>query len=226
MSETTIILKDVIGTDLGPRNKIETLFNNIDNINITALKFIFHELIANIYDHSEFENAIVIGRNNGESFDFIFIDDGISIPCSLTNNNYIFETDSKSVMQAINGLSTKNVIGFIERGTGLNNTINITINGAEGAVLILSRHALLHITKNNLLKKDLKDINMNGTLIGIRMKINEIIRYKKLSNDEKVAMEVQRAIVFKRLKESEKIKDGALIYYNNVQYKIRKGELI
>ncbi len=30
MSETTIILKDVIGTDLGPRNKIETLFNNID----------------------------------------------------------------------------------------------------------------------------------------------------------------------------------------------------
>ena len=158
---------------------------NINNINITALKFIFHELIANIYDHSEFENAIVIGRNNGESFDFIFIDDGISIPCSLTNNNYIFETDSKSVMQAINGLSTKNVIGFIERGTGLNNTINITINGAEGAVLILSRHALLHITKNNLLKKDLKDINMNGTLIGIRMKINEKIDiYNYLNKEE------------------------------------------
>ena len=43
-------------------NSIEvtnTILNDlkIDKINISILKFIFHELIGNIYDHSNFKNA-------------------------------------------------------------------------------------------------------------------------------------------------------------------------
>lgn len=59
-----------------------------------------------------------------------------------------------------------------------------------------------------------------------RMKINEVFRYQKVSNVEKEEMDVQRAEVLKQLKERGMLKDNALIYYNNVRYKIRKGELI
>ena len=115
-------------------NSVETTNQILKNLsltksNISVLKFIFHELIGNIYDHSEFNNAYIIGKSYFEYSEFSFIDDGISIPISLKNNGYAFKNDSQAIMNAINGLSTKNEHGYIERGTGLNNTTNIVTWG-------------------------------------------------------------------------------------------------
>lgn len=56
---------------------------NINKTNIPILKFIFHELIGNIYDQSQFNNAYIMGKSNCDYYEFSFIDDGISIPTSL-----------------------------------------------------------------------------------------------------------------------------------------------
>lgn len=34
---------------------------SVPSFNVSSLKFIFHELIGNIYDHSNFRNAFVMG---------------------------------------------------------------------------------------------------------------------------------------------------------------------
>lgn len=71
------------------------------------MKFIFHELIGNIYDHSEFNNAYIMGKSHFDYYEFSFIDDGISIPISLKDNGHVFKNDSQAIVNAINGLSTK-----------------------------------------------------------------------------------------------------------------------
>lgn len=100
---------------------------NIPKYNMNTLNFIFHELTSNIYDHSKFTKGLVMGKNYEEFKEIAFIDNGITIPTSLKNSNFSFENDCEAITEAINGLSTKNELGFIERGTGLNNTINIVI---------------------------------------------------------------------------------------------------
>lgn len=59
-----------------------------------------------------------------------------------------------------------------------------------------------------------------------RMKINRILRYRKLSKVEKEAMDLERTKIMRQLIESGRIKDNALVYFNNIQYKIRNGKLI
>ena len=44
----------------------------INKNNINPLKFIFHELIANIYDHSQFKNAYVMGKMTMNIMNFLF----------------------------------------------------------------------------------------------------------------------------------------------------------
>ena len=158
---------------------------NIDKKNISALKFIFHELMINIYDHSKFKNAFVMGKSNGEYYDFSFIDDGIGIPQSLKDHNYEFNGDAEYILEAINGLSTKNDFGYIERGTGLNNTLNITINGSQGSALIVSGCAILYITQDNIIRKELEEKCIDGTLISLRMNLTEKIDIYKYLNQVK-----------------------------------------
>ena len=52
---------------------------NIPKLNQNTLKFIFYELIGNIYDHYKFSEAHIAGRQNKNKYDFIFMDNGISI---------------------------------------------------------------------------------------------------------------------------------------------------
>ena len=89
----------------------------INKSNINPLKFIFHELIANIYDHSQFKNAYVMGKNDNDYYEFSFLDDGITIPQSLKKLNYPLKNNCDAIIKAINGLSSKNEFGYIERGT-------------------------------------------------------------------------------------------------------------
>lgn len=147
---------------------------NINN-NINALKFVFHELIANIYDHSQFENAYVMGGIDGNYYEFSFLDDGITIPASLKKLNYFIKNDCDAIIKALNGLSSKNEVGYIERGTGSNNTANIVTSGSDGEVLIASGCALVHLTKDRIIVKEILPECIDGTLVSLRMNLNSKI---------------------------------------------------
>lgn len=102
------------------------------------------------------------------------MDNGISIPGSFKEFGYNFKNDCEAIINAVNGLSTKNNNDFIERGTGLNNTVNIVTNGAKGAVLIVSGNGLVQITQNNVIVDTIPDNYIDGTLISLRLNSNSI----------------------------------------------------
>lgn len=126
-----------------------------------------------------------MGKSHIDYYEFSFIDDGISISSSLKNNGYIFKKDSEGIMNAINGLSTKNEFGYIERGTGLNNSANIVINGSNGSFLIVSGTGLVYLTKENTFTQKIPKGCIKGTLISLRMKLNEKIDIYKYLNQIK-----------------------------------------
>ena len=92
-------------------------------------------------------------------------------------------------MQAINGLSSKNELGYIERGTGLNNTINIVISGSNGEELIVSGCALIHLTKDRITTRKIPHNCVKGTLVSLRMNLDskiDIYKYLKQVKYEQI----------------------------------------
>lgn len=74
-------------------------------------------------------------------------------------------------------------MGFVERGTGLNNTLNIVTNGCHGSVLIESGKGLIYIDNENTYLKNIDATPINGTLISLRMNLSEKVdRYKYLNS--------------------------------------------
>lgn len=139
------------------------------------MKFIFYELTGNIYDHSKFSEAYISGRLNKNKYDFIFVDNGISIIDSFKNADYPIKNDCDALIKAVNGLSTKNDLGYIERGTGLNNTANIVVNGFGGEILIISGHASLYINSKSISVQKISEEYSNGTIIHLRIDLNSKI---------------------------------------------------
>lgn len=164
------------------------LLNELDitKNNKNVINFIVHELRNNIYEHSQFSKGIVMGKSNNDFKDISFIDNGITIPNSLKNANHTFKNDCDAIMSAINGLSTKNELGFVERGTGLNNTINIVTNGCQGSVLIGSGKGLVFITNEKIFLKNIDTAPLNGTLISLRMNLSEKVDIYKYLNPIKL----------------------------------------
>lgn len=142
-----------------------------------SLKYIFHEIITNVYDHSIFDNGFVIGQYwpKLNATDYCFMDNGISIPGSFKKAGISFKNDCDAIIQAINGVSTKDKDEFIGRGTGLNTVVNIVTQGARGIVLIASGNGVLEITKNNIVAKKIPDDYLKGTLVSLRVKSNKNI---------------------------------------------------
>ena len=123
-----------------------------------------------------------MGRIDGDYYEFSFLDDGITIPNSLKKVNYPIKNDSDALLKAINGLSSKKELGYVERGTGLNNTTNIVTSGSDGELLIVSGCALIHITKDNIIAREIPNDCIDGTLVSLRMKLNkkiDIYKYLK-----------------------------------------------
>ena len=85
----------------------------------------------------------------------------------------------------MNGLSTKNDLGYIERGTGLNNTSNIVANGFKGEILIISSHATLYINNDKIITQKIPKDYKNGTIIHIRVDLSSSINmYNYLNHIE------------------------------------------
>lgn len=170
-------------------NSIEITNNLLENLNVpkhnvNSMKFIFYELISNIHDHSEFKEAYLMGESIENNFEFTFLDNGITIPQSFKNNNFEFEDDCDAILKAMNGLSTKNELGYIERGTGLNNCINIIKNGFEGSILLVSGYGLIHITPKIIESAILNEKYINGTMISIKMDLRKNIDFYKYLNQK------------------------------------------
>ncbi len=164
------------------------LLNELDipKNNKNVINFIVHELRNNIYEHSKFSRGLVMGKSYTNFTDVSFIDNGINIANSLKKANYPFKNDCDAILKAINGLSTKNELGFVERGTGLNNTINIVTNGCDGSVLIASGKGLIFINKENIYMKNIDETPINGTLISLRMNLSEKVDIYKYLNPIKL----------------------------------------
>lgn len=171
-------------------NSFEVTNELIDELNIpkenqNTMKFIFYELTGNVYDHSEFSDACISGRLNNGKYDFIVKDNGISIIDSFRNAEYSFENDCDALIKAVNGLSTKNDLGYIERGTGLNNTTNIVVNGFEGEILIISGQGVLYINNDNIITQKTPPGFSNGTIIHLRVDLtSKIDMYNYLNQIE------------------------------------------
>ena len=158
----------------------------IPKTNKNVINFIVHELRNNIYEHSQFSKGLVIGKSYNDFKDISFIDNGINIANSLKNTNNSFKNDCDSIIKAINGLSTKSELGFVERGTGLNNTLNIVTNGCHGSVLIGSGKGLIYIDNENTYLKNIDATPINGTLISLRMNLSEKVDIYKYLNSIKL----------------------------------------
>lgn len=112
----------------------ESLFNILNNIEIgeNSFKFIFHELLGNVYDHSQFRRGYVLGQTfpNVGIADICFMDNGLGISGSFKAAGYSFKNDCTAILEAINGHSSKGKYdASFQRGFGLNNTINLITNG-------------------------------------------------------------------------------------------------
>lgn len=162
----------------------EITLNNTDDVinyfylesginNQNAFKFIFHEILDNIHEHSKFSHAFVLSRCYADVIDYCFLDDGISIQNSFENNNFSFENDCDAILNAVNGMSTKQISGFIERGYGLNNIVSLTSLDNNGAVLIASRNGMIYIDKNKIYKRKLSKITINGCIVALRLNVNQ-----------------------------------------------------
>ena len=133
-----------------------------------TFKYLVGEMLDNIYQHSEFNNAMVMAQKYPKKkyADICFIDDGISINGSFKKKGILFEEDYIAIEEAINGLSTKDK----DRGTGLNTNFRIFTEGLNGEILILSGRGGVLYGRHGHTPYILKQKNiLDGTLINIRM---------------------------------------------------------
>ena len=158
---------------------------NIPKQNQNTMKFIFYELTGNIYDHSKFSEGCIFGRLMNAQYDFRVSDNGISIKNSFKNAGYEIENDSDALIKAVNGLSTKNDLGYIERGTGLNNTANIVVNGFDGEFLLISGDAILYINSEKVISQKNPKKLSTGTIVHLRVDLTtKIDMYNYLNQIE------------------------------------------
>ncbi|NOQ55959.1 MAG: ATP-binding protein, partial [Nanohaloarchaea archaeon] len=126
-----------------------------------------NELVDNIYQHSDFKNALVMAQRyeNKKFTEICFFDDGITIKGSFLKNGIKFN-DTEAIIQALKGVSSKNK----ERGYGLSSNLNLFINGLGGEVLIISGIGAIYWSKTAQKIYKLPDIyKLKGTLISIRI---------------------------------------------------------
>jgi hypothetical protein len=133
-------------------------------------RYMVGELTDNIYQHSEFNNALVMAQkyNTLGFLEMCIVDDGITIAGSLAKAGMIFE-DSEAIVAAILGLSSKD---NVERGYGLFESIEKIANQYHGEVLIISGTAAIYFKGSDIkgFKLEAQSI-FSGTLISIRIPI-------------------------------------------------------
>ena len=133
----------------------------------SAFKYVVSELVDNVYQHSRFTKASIMGqRYDSKGFvDLSFYDNGITIPQTFKEKGFGHEA-SHAIREALNGVSTKDA----DRGFGLRTSLNIVTKGLNAKFFIVSGNGAVHCynNENNLYR--LTDAGrLYGTLITIRI---------------------------------------------------------
>ena len=140
----------------------ETLFGNA-----AAFTYVVGELIDNIYQHSQFTRALIMGQKYPTKgyVDLSFFDNGITIPVTFKNLGLNFKPH-EAIAEAINGVSTVHK----DRGFGLRTCTSICIKGLEGQLLVVSGLGAVYLSKDENRFYSLSDqYSLNGTLITLRV---------------------------------------------------------
>lgn len=148
--------------------KIFQMQKNPNNFGgVDAFKYVVSELVDNIYQHSRFTRAFIMGqRFDAKGFiDLSFYDNGITIPQTFKEKGLTHEA-SFAIREALNGVSTKDN----NRGFGLRTSLNLFINGLNAEFFIVSGNGAIYCTKDqNELYRLTEDAGLHGTLITIRI---------------------------------------------------------
>ncbi|MFO7837741.1 MAG: hypothetical protein R6V83_13945 [Candidatus Thorarchaeota archaeon] len=133
-----------------------------------AFKYLVGEIVDNIYEHSEFNNSIVMAQayESSEFMDVSFFDDGITINGCFSKHGMGRNNDVDAIWDAINGISTKSK----DRGYGLGTVIKIFTQGIEGEIFIISGKGGIDYRKEDLNFYSLnKPYELAGTLVTVRV---------------------------------------------------------
>lgn len=141
---------------------------------LTAFSYILSELVDNIYEHSECENAFIMAQKypSKKFVEICIYDDGISIPGSLSKKYDELKDveDHESIAAALEGYSVKDD----GRGHGIRSSIRIFQEGMNGQILIVSRNGAYYINSKNkdFYKFTDKKLKLDGTLISVRVPLS------------------------------------------------------
>jgi len=134
---------------------------------VSAFKYVVSELVDNIYQHSRFTRALIMGqRYDSKGFiDLCFYDNGITIPRAFKEKGLNHEA-SFAIREALNGVSTKDT----NRGFGLRTSLNLFTKGLKAAFFIASGNGAVHCDgKGDNLYRLTDAAALHGTLISVRI---------------------------------------------------------
>lgn len=132
----------------------------------SAFKYVVGELVDNMYQHSKFTRALIMGqRYNRMGFtDLSFFDDGITIP--KTYDPGPVDDASSLIRKALNGVSSRSG----DRGFGLRTSYRLFTEGVGAEFFIVSGTGAVYLDKNNDEAYRLTPVGgLDGTLITIRV---------------------------------------------------------
>ena len=131
-----------------------------------AFRYLVGELTDNIYQHSMFENALVMAQQYRKMSELhlCIIDDGITIGGSLRRTGMILD-DYQAIVDALQGVSSKK---NTERGMGLGTSLKLMTEGYKGRMLVVSGKGAIHFGKGAPVGYNLSEMfKYEGTLISM-----------------------------------------------------------
>lgn len=134
-----------------------------------AFRYFLSELTDNIYQHSFFDNALVMAQKYVKKgqLHLSIIDDGIGIPESLRKGGLVFDSDLNSIIEAVQGASSKK---DASRGKGLGTSLKMLTKGYNGSVCLISGNGGIHMSAHETKRLTLSDdFKYGGTLIAIKV---------------------------------------------------------
>ena len=137
---------------------------------ISAFKYVVSELVDNIYQHSRFTRALIMGQRYDTLgfIDLSFYDNGITIPQTFKEKGLNHEA-SFAIREALNGVSTKDN----DRGFGLRTSLNLFTHGLNSEFFVVSGNGAVHCDKKgDKLYRLTESGGLKGTLISVRIPKN------------------------------------------------------
>lgn len=151
-----------------PLKKIFAMQRNPNDFGgVSAFKYVVSELVDNIYQHSRFTRALIMGqRYDSKGFiDLSFYDNGITIPQTFKEKGLTSEA-SLAIREALNGVSTKDN----DRGFGLRTSLNLFTKGLDSRFFVVSGNGVVHVDRDgDSLYRLTESGGLPGTLISARI---------------------------------------------------------